>query len=330
MAALRSILTALRRAVGRDLAGAVKANNLLFLALLGSGAEALFVLLGFLLLFPLSADPLGLIPKARLALWPLTGRQRLGLRIASLALSPVAWAAALVLLKTGRPGMALALCALALGIQGVLALGRYMVKRDPHWDPLRDIPRLPGKLGALVHKNVRETLSLLDPYAAALMSAGTCAYRIFASHADPTALTMMGLLVALAMSTYAQSLFGLDRDSGITRYHLLPLRGWEILLAKGIAYLAILLVLLLPLDVAPGMTFGLVALAFGHRPSVRVDMPQQRWRFANGNLPFGAVQTAAGIACGFLEHQRGLAVLALAVVGYAASVYYYGQRWERE
>ena len=46
MAALGAILTALRRAVGRDLASSVKANNLLFLGLLGRSAAALFVLLG--------------------------------------------------------------------------------------------------------------------------------------------------------------------------------------------------------------------------------------------------------------------------------------------
>jgi len=72
-----------------------------------------------------------------------------------------------------------------------------------------------------------------------------------------------------------------------------------------------------------------VALAFGHHSSVLVGLPQQRWRFASGNLPFGAMQTAAGMVVGFLEHQRGLPVLALAAMGYLASVYYYGRRWER-
>jgi hypothetical protein len=103
-------------------------------------------------------------------------------------------------------------------MQGALALGRYMVKRDPHWDLLGDIPQFPGRLGGLVRKNVRETLSLLDPYAAALLSIGGGAYRIFGAHPDPAAFTIIGLLVALAMSTCAQSLFGLDGDGGVTRY----------------------------------------------------------------------------------------------------------------
>lgn len=333
MAGLRAILKALRRAVGRDLADSFKANNLLFLGLLGWSAEALFMLLGLLLLFPLSSDPLDKIPPARLALWPLSAWQRMGLRLASLAVSPVVWIGALILLKTRRPGVALAFCGLAVGMQCGLALGRSMVKRDRHWDLLRDIPEFPGRLGGMVRKDVREMLSLLDPYAAALLSIGGGAYRIFAAHPDPAAFPIMSLLVALAMSTCAQSLFGLDVDSrtgsGITRYHLLPVRGWEILAAKAIAFLAILFVLLLPLDPGPGMTFGLVALAFGHHSSVRLELPQQRWRFASGNLPFGAVQTASGMAAGFVEHQHGVLVLAAAAMGYLASVYYYGRRWER-
>ncbi len=114
------------------------------------------------------------------------------------------------------------------------------------------------------------------------------------------------------------------------RYRLLPPReGGRLLLAKGAAFLSILFVLLLPLDPGPGMTFGLVALTFGHHSSITLDLPQQRWRFASGSLPFGAMQTAAAMAIGFAEHQHGLPVLALAAMGYVGSVYYYGQRWER-
>jgi len=321
VAALGAILKALRRAVGRDLAGIFKANNLLFLGLLGKSAEALFLLLGLLLLFPLSSDPLAKIPATRLALWPLSRTQRWSLRLASVAFSPVAWVGAIILAKTRRPAAALAFCGLALAMQGTLILGRYLAKHNRHWDLFRDLPRMPGRLGGLVRKNVREMLSLLDPYAALLLSIGGGAYRMFAAHPDPAA--------SVAMSTCAQSLFGLDLDSGITRYHLLPLRGWEILLAKGIAFLAILFVLLLPLDPWPGVTFGLVALAFGHHSSIALRLPLVRWRFASGNLPFGALQAGSGIAMGFLEHQRGIPVLLLAAISYAASLYYYGRVWER-
>ncbi len=343
MAALLAILKALRRAVGRDLGtlASIKVNNIfLFVALLMYGAlnsgqppksaYPFFVLLGFLLLFPLSSDPLGKIPPARLALWPLTAGQRLGLRLASLALSPVAWIGVLILLKTARPPMALAFCALAAGVQAAAALGRHAARRDPHWNLLRYLPQSPGRLGGLVRKNVREILSLIDPYAALLLSAGGGLYRLFGANPDPDAFAILGLLVALTMSTYAQSLFGLELGSGMTRYHLLPLGGWEVLLAKDIAFLAVLLVLLLPLDPAPGMTFGLAALAIGHHSSVLLDLPQQRWRFTGGRLlPVGALQAVGGMALGFVEHQRGLAVLVAAAAAYLVSLHYYGRRWER-
>jgi len=282
------------------------------------------------LLFPLSSDPLGKIPPARLALWPLTAWQRLGLRLASLALSPVAWIGVLILLKTARPLMALAFCALAAGVQGAAALGRHAARRDPHWNPLRYIPQFPGRLGGLVRKNMREMLSLIDPYAALLLSAGGGLYRLFGAHPDPDAFAILGLLVALTMSTYAQSLFGLELGSGMTRYRLLPLGGWEILLAKDIAFLAVLFMLLLPLDPAPGVTFGLAALALGHHSSVLLDLPQQRWRFTGGRLlPVGALQAVGGMTLGFLEHQRGVVVLVAAAVAYLVSLHYYGHRWER-
>ena len=343
MAALAAILKALRRAVGRDLGTleAIKVNNLfLFVALLVAGALSsgqppksaypFFVLLGFLLLFPLSSDPLARIPRARLGLWPLSGRQKLGLRFASLALSPVTWIGSLILWRTARPLLALAFCGLAAAMQGALALGRCAVQRDPHWNVLGGIPQFPGRLGGLVRKNLREMLTMMDPYAAALLSIGGGAYRIFGAHPDAAAAPIVGLLMALTLSTGAQSLFALDGDAGMTRCHLLPLRGWEILLAKDIAFLAILLVLLLPLDPWPGLAFGLAALAVGQKPSVRADLPQQRWRFASGNIAFGAMQTVGGMGIGFLEYRQGPAVLALAAMGCAASVYYYGRRWERE
>ncbi len=345
MAGLRAILKALGRAVGRDLGtfGSIKVNNLfLFVALMAYGAlnsglrpasaYPLFLLIGFLLLFPLSSDPLRKIPPERLALWPLTRGQRLGLRFISLALSPVTWIGILILLKTARPLMAASFFGFAACLQAAAALGRQTARRDPHWNLLRYIPRPPGRLGGLVRKDVREILSVLDPYAALLLSVGGGLYRLFGARPDPEAFAILGLIVALAMSTYAQSLFGLElgSGSGMTRYRLLPVRGWEILLAKDVAFLGVLLVLLLPLDIAPGMTFGFAALALGHHSSVLLELPQQRWRFTGGRLlPVGALQAVGGMALGFLEYERGLIVLVLTALGYAASASYYGRRWER-
>jgi hypothetical protein len=254
----------------------------------------------------------------------------LGLRFASLALSPVTWIGVLILLKTAQPLVALGFCGLAAGAQVAMALGRHAARRDPHWDLLGHIPQFPGRLGGLVRKNIREILSLMDPYAALLLSIGGGAHRLFGAHPDPAAFAIVGLLVALTMSTYAQSLFGLEFGSGMTRYRLLPLDGWEILRAKDIAFLLVLFVLLLPLITGPGMTLGLVALALGHHSSVLLELPQQRWRFTGGRLlPVGALQALGGMALGFLEYERGLVVLAVAMVAYLVSLRYYGRRWER-
>jgi hypothetical protein len=115
VAALRAILKALRRAVGRDLAGSFKANNLLFLGLLGSSAEALFVLLGISVAVSAFVRSAGQDSSGAAGAVAPLGWQRLGLRLASLALSPVVWIGVLILLKTRRPGLALAFCGLALG-----------------------------------------------------------------------------------------------------------------------------------------------------------------------------------------------------------------------
>ncbi len=341
MPALRAILLALRRAVARDLGTlqSIKVNNLfLFAALLAYGAlnsglrptsaYPFLLLLGFLLLFPSSSDPLAKIPATRLALWPLSVTQRICLRFASLALSPVTWIGVLILLKTARPLAALGFCGIAALMQSAAVLARQAAHRDPHWDFLRYIPQPPGSLGGLVRKNIREILSLLDPYAALLLTIGGCAYRLFAAHRDPDEPAILALLVALAMSTYAQSLFGLELGEGLTRYRLLPLAGWRILLAKDAAFLAVLSILLLPLDPAPGLTFGLVALALGHHSSVFLALPQQRWRFTGGRLlPVGALQGVGGMAVGFLEHRQGWLVFLAAAGGYLLSLRFYGSLW---
>ena len=99
MAAIRAILSALARAVKRDLGTfeSIGGNNFFLFALVlmlqPQSAEFLLLLLGLLLLFPLSADPLAKIPADRYALWPLTRLQRLGLRLSSVLFSPVIWIA---------------------------------------------------------------------------------------------------------------------------------------------------------------------------------------------------------------------------------------------
>jgi len=311
----------------RDLATlqSVKVNNFfLFVALLIYGALVsgvkpassypLLLLLGLLLLFPLSSDPLAAIPPDRLASWPLGTGQRFALRLASLALSPILWLAVLLMFKTSL-ALALSFLCLAMAIQLALFLGSRL-RRAPQFDPWRHIPQVPGRLGGLMLKNTRQMLTVLDPYVALLLSISGIVYRFLTPHPDPAAFPVLALLVALSLSTYAQCLFGLDSASGATRHRLLPLPGYQVLFAKDAPFLAILFVLVLPIGPWPGLTFGLTSLAIGHFPSVVLDAPQKRWRFTGGRLAFGVAQVLAGAALGFAESQKGVAFLLLAALLY--------------
>ncbi|MEO8025995.1 MAG: hypothetical protein ABI823_05960 [Bryobacteraceae bacterium] len=342
MAALLAILAALRKAIARDLSSfeSLKVNNFfLFVLLLIAGTSSVglpptsaypfLLVLSVLILFPMSTDPLAKIPPDRLALWPLSMRQRIALRVTSFLLSPLLWIMALILWRSASLVTMLSYLALALGVQIASATGQKLAGRQPHFQLLRYVPQVPGPLGGLIRKNLRQQLSLLDPYLALVLSIGGGIYRFTSPNVDPAAPVILGLLVALALSTYTQSLFGLDGAAGMTRYRLLPLRGWQILLAKDVAFLVLLIVLVVPLSPLPGITFGLAALAFGHHSSVFLRIPQRRWRFAGGRLlPVGALQAIGGISLGFAESNFGPIVLVWTLLGFGASLFWYGRCWD--
>jgi hypothetical protein len=173
-------------------------------------------------------------------------------------------------------------------------------------------------------------LCVLDCYVAGALSLGGSVYRFLTPHPDAHAFPILAMLVALALSTYAQGLFSLDGGAGNVRYRLMPLRGWQILVAKDAAYLTILLLLVAPLSPLPGLTFGLTALAIGHFPSVLGRVPQRRWRFTGGRAWVGAVQVVTGFALGFAESQSGIAYFVAAGVGNAVSIAWCGWLWERQ
>jgi hypothetical protein len=318
--------------VRRDLRtyGALKTNNFfLFVALLiwgalVSGVEPVssypfLLLLAVLMLFPVSSDPLDKIPPTRLALWPLSAAQRVVLRLASLAFSPILWLTVLLLSLRVSLTLAVVFLAASIAIQAVAILAR-----GPAWSVTRIVPTIPGKIGGLVSANLREMLTLLDPYLAFVIAAGGTLWRLLA-HADPGAFPILAMLVAVAISTYAQCLFALETGAGMTRYRLLPLRGWQILLAKDLAFLGLLLLLTLPLDPAAGLAFGFAALAIGRYPSVKVHLPQRRWRFSSGRVLFGVLQGLVGATLGFHAMGGGLAI---AAIMYFAALYLGGRSWD--
>src|ERR1700722_8488239 len=99
MARLATVLGALWTAVRRDAKsiGSFSTNNFFIVgaAFLFLGDPGAFVslnaVMAVILFFPLSTDPLRKIPPVRLALWPLTNRERSLLRILSPWLNPVTW-----------------------------------------------------------------------------------------------------------------------------------------------------------------------------------------------------------------------------------------------
>jgi len=321
-----AILRALSRVTRRDLGSfaALKVNNFFLFVLFLTYSNVLYhqqphsaypflLMVGFLMLFPMSSDPLAKIPTVRFGLWPLESSQRLALRLISVALSPVFWIALILLLLTAR-SLALAFVALAIAMQAAI-----VVAGSPRWSTGLRLG-IPGKLGPLIAAAIRQMLSVLDTYIALLLAIAGCAYRFLFHAPDPAAYPIFALLIALALSTYAQCLFGLDSASALTRYRLLPLPLWQILMAKDIAYLAILVVLVAPLSVAAGLTSGLVALAVGRYSSVRRRSPQYRWRFTGGRVIVGVPQSVLGFGLGIAAPQVSPAFLGIAAAAYCISL----------
>ena len=331
MARIRAVLGALVTAVGRDLksVGSFSGNNLfvvavVFLFLNDPGAfTALFAFIGVVLFIPLSADPMRVLPRDRLAVWPLSAGERRWLRILSPWLNPVTWAVvALALWKRVSVGV------------GALAAGAFAAGFALPWLPAgmggwRRLPHFPGPLNHLIRKNVRETLSTLDFWCSAIVSALCLGFRA-AGLLPADAFLPMTIVTMLAFSTYAQTLFGLDGEGGMTRYRLLPLPGWQILAAKDAPFLMVSVLLTLPLAPVAGLAGALSALAMGHHASVTHHSNQVRWRFSSG-VSFGAsiFQVVAMVAAAAAANAMPLLVVPCAGA-YAWSTWWYGRAMERQ
>lgn len=341
MAGTLAILAAVRHLVWRDLNTlfSLAANNLFFFvvpiaqgaAMVPGGLVALIpfvVFVGVLLFVPLTSDPLHKISAARLALWPLSARDHVVLRVGSAVISPAFWLALLLFaVGLGSRG-ALFFAAMALAVQGISALLTRTTSRVPALNPLRSIPQFPSAVGGLVRIALRQLLSVLDFYAAAIIAVAAMVYRFANPHADPEAFPICAILVALALSTVAQRQFGLDGPSGIARYRLMPLRGWQLVFAKDLALLGTLLVMVVLLDAGAGMTFGFTAAATGRYAALRLHAPQQRWRFTRGDVRFGILQLIAGLFIAVAYIRIGWWFFAVAAVAYAVSVVVGGWWWE--
>ena len=332
MARVTAILKALGRAYRRDqrsLESVVGNNFFLVTALLLQNAGGfIYLLIGVVLLFPLSTDPLRKIPASRMALWPLDGRERRLLRLASPWVNPVSWAVVGLAVWAARGKVTFGLWAAVAGLF-VAAFALSDMSFGPGRAIWLHMPQFPGRWNQLIRKNLREILSTLDVYCGLLLSLSAVAFRLAKVALPPEALLAITVLVVLALSSYAQCLFGLDGAGGLARYRLLPLRGWEILAAKDMAFLVVAIPLTLPLAPLSGAAAALVALALGHGPTVNRLRPQSRWRFSTG----------AGLVTGLLHAGfMGMAAssvyfsspwfLAPCVMAWAGSLWYFGRRLE--
>ena len=332
MARTRAILKALAVAYRRDQRAleSVAGNNFFIVTalLLRDAGGFIYLLIGLVLLFPLSTDQLRKIPASRLALWPIeTGERRL-LRLLSPWVNPVSWAIAGL-------GVWAARGKLTFGLWGAVAgvfVATFLLS-DLRYTPGRAVwvrvPRFPGRWNQLIRKNLREIVSTLDFYCALLMSLGALVCRAMRLPLPPQFSLAITVLVVLALSSYTQCLFGLDGAGGLARYRLLPLRGWEVLAAKDVAFLVVAIPLTLPLAPLAGVAAALTALAMGHAPSVNRPRPQSRWRFSTGAGVVSGLLHAIFMATAASSVYLSSSLYLLPVMAvWAASTWHFGRRLE--
>ncbi|MEZ5398499.1 MAG: hypothetical protein R2729_02455 [Bryobacteraceae bacterium] len=326
MARLVTVVRAVAKAAGRGSKSLrdVSGNNMFY-----AGITLLFLmdpavigffggLIGIVIFLPSSGDPLTAVPRERLLLWPLTARERFALRAVSPFLNPVAWIVfALLIWKR----IAWGLWAFVAGIFLAGFIG------SSFGAPRIRIPRLRGgPTVQLARKDLRQMLAPLDLYCGLLVAVPAAFLRLAGKLPDAAHVPLTGL-TALILSTTALTLFGLDGESGLTRYWLWPISGWRVLLAKGIAYLLVMLCLTAPLSPDGGLGAGLMALAVGQWVSVKRVAPQARWRFRTSS-PYGdslLQMLAAGAGFGAVTAHGPLWLVACAAI-YAGSLIVCGRR----
>ena len=260
---------------------------------MGTAGAFIYHLAALILLFPLSSDPMRKIPPERLDLWPLEPQQKRTLRWLTPWLNPISWAlAALAIWGIGR--------SVSFGLVGalfMLVLAGFLAPAIPstsrismhHW-----VPAFPGPFGILLRKDLRQIMVSLEFWMALLLSGTTAAYKLLVAPLHPNADFMIGFLIVLAFASYSACLFGLDGESGVTRYQLFPIRGWMVLTSKTFALLLVIGLLTCHLALLPSLA-GILAVASVSQIAAVVERsPQTRWRFSSGpTLRLGFLQVPA-------------------------------------
>ena len=323
---IRPVLGAVWKALRRSQAS-ISGTNIFFPSLayfLREAGAFIWLIIGLVMLFPLSADPLRKIPPERLALWPLGRKERRILRWVTPWFTPVSWlvAALAVFGLRGQVSAGLWGALAALAAIGFTAPS-LRVPQNPRVPRL--VPAFPGAFGCLLRKDLRQLLTTLEFWTAALLSAAAAAYRIFGSNFPAEAGLMLSLLIVLIFASSTTCSFSLDGEAGMTRYRLLPLRGWQILAMKDAAVLLAIAILTLPLAPLSGIAAALVTVAIGHSYAIHERGGQARWRFSSGpSLWFGLVQLIALAFAGAGVHYSGAYSAGIAAAIYVLSTAWYG------
>jgi hypothetical protein len=325
VARARVILGALAKVTRRDRKSifSFSTNNLFYVGIAflftgDPGAMVFFgVIIAVVLFFPLTGDPLRKIPPERLALWPLTRRERWVLRAASAWLNPIVWML-LVLLAWRRVTPELWTLVAMLLVLGFAAPWKFLSERGCVWLWL---PSFPAPLNQLIRKNLREMFATLDFYAALAVALPAAVIR-GAGELPAAAFLPLSLLILLPLSTCALSLFGLDEEGAITRYRLLPISGWQILAAKDVVFLLVSVLLTAPFRPLAGLAAALMALAAGHFASVKRHGHERRWRFQTSeSFAASLTEIVPMIAAGAAAVQWNSLVLVACLVLYILSTW---------
>jgi hypothetical protein len=175
---------------------------------------------------------------------------------------------------------------------------------------------LPGRLGGLVWKDVRDFTRLLDFYLALLVAAWAALYLAYAE--DPSRHLLHAALIGVPLFNLSAAFnyFGLETPSGFDRYTLLPLSGRDVILCKNLAFAALVAAPLCPSFLLAAWRFGAVEglvclaevallsaayLVWGNAASVGRPFRMQPFRFSSGGPP---VEMFAGAVFGSLPGVR--------------------------
>lgn len=289
-----------------------------------------YLLIALVAIIPLSTDPAQKIPGSRLGCWPLGRGELLILRMASPWVNPMTWmlATLAIAVGAGRVTIGLWLFVAAIVVGG---LAVSSIPKTVEHAVLRRVPGFPGILNQLIRKDLRQILSILDVYLAGLLSGFTAVVRLSGIDIPSDGLMILTALVVLALSSYTLSLFGLDVPAGLSRYRLLPLRGWQSLVSKDLSVLLVSVPLLVPLQPTPGIGATLVALLIGHRSSIGTPRMQSPWRFSRGAsfLPLGLVHAVGIVSATAMISYHGTLLLVPCIAGWGWSIVHYGKAIER-